>query len=169
MGLMLYVSLILIFKIIVMESELLEIVIKAYTKMTGLENVTADTLVIKRHVIPLRRRLSVTCGFMILKDAKLDTIQDFVVAVNSGSYVYENYVERVLQIAKVLSGVEYDCNDELFNDCTLTERYNKRCSLCAKISSRYQIEFDASIDNLITATDFAKYIFKRLNVDKTLI
>ena len=36
------------------------------------------------------------------------------------------------------------------------------CSLCAKISSRYQIEFDASIDNLITATDFAKYIFKPL-------
>ena len=151
-----------------MENELLEIVIEAYTKMTGLKNVTADTLVIKRHIVPLRRRLSVTGGFMILKDAKLDTIQDFVVAINSGLYVYKNYVERVIQIAKALSGVEYACKDVLFNDCTLTEQYNKRCCLCTKISNRYQIEFDASIDNLYTAEDFAKYIFKRVNVDKTL-
>lgn len=153
---------------IIMERNLLEIVIEAYTTMTGLQNVTADTLVIRRHIIPLRRRLSVTGGFMILKDAKLDTIQDFVAAIDSGMYVYANYTERVLQIAKVLARVEYTSNEELFNNCTLTERYNKRCALCDKISTRYEIQFDDSVDSLRSAEDFAKYIFKRLNVDKTL-
>lgn len=152
----------------IMEKNLLEIVIEAYTKMTGLKNVTADTIVIQRHIIPLRKRLSVTGGFMILKDAKLDTIQDFVIAIDSGMYVYSNYAERVLQIAKALSGAEYTSNEELFNNCTLTERYNKRCALCDKISTRYQVQFDDSIDSLRSAEDFAKYIFKRVNVDKTL-
>ena len=151
-----------------MEKNLLEIVIEAYTTMTGLKNVTADTLVIKRHIIPLRKRLSVTGGFMILKDAKLDTIQDFVAAIDSGMYVYANYAERVLQIAKALNGVEYTSKEELFNNCTLTERYNNRCALCDKITTRYHVQFDDSIDSLRSAEDFAKYIFKRLNVDKTL-
>ena len=151
-----------------MEKTLLEIVIEAYTTMTGLKNVTADTLVIKRHIIPLRRRLSVTGGFMILKDAKLDTIQDFVAAIGSGMYVYANYTERVLQIAKALNGVEYKCKAELFNDCTLIEQYKYRCALCDKISTRYQVQFDDSVDSLRSAEDFAKYIFKRVNVDKTL-
>lgn len=152
-----------------MEKELLEIVINEYAQMTGLENVTADTCVKEKHVVSLKKRLSINGGFMILKDAKLDTVNDFVVAIDAGFDAYANYACQVVEIAEALSKTNYSHKDALFDDCCLREQCKYRYLLCKKISSRYQIEFDEKVDSLHTAEDFARYIFKRVNVQKTLI
>ncbi len=148
--------------------ELLEIIIAEYQQMTELKNVCADTKIRNTHIVPLKKRLSINGGFMILKDAKLQTIRDFAVAIEAGFDAYTNYAYHVVQIAKSICKTNYTYKDILFDDCCLREQCKNRYLLCKKISSRYKIEFDEQVDDLHSAEDFAKYIFKRINVNKAL-
>ena len=149
--------------------KLLEIVVAEYQQMTGLNNVSEDTKIVNKHIVPLKKRLCVRHDLLILKSAKLETIRDFVVAVNEGTVALGNCITEVLQIVEQIVGCAYSSDDILFHNFEAEHWCQYRYRLYKEIRKRYGVKFDEQFTDLLTAKDFAKYIFKRINVDKTLV
>lgn len=149
--------------------KLLGIVVAEYQQLTGWNEVSENTKIVKRHIVPLKKRLYIKHDLLILKAAKLETIGDFVVAVNDGSNALNKYVAEVLLLVKKITGCAYSSDDILFHNFATRHLCQYRYRLYKKIRNQYGIKFDEQFADLITAKDFAKYIFKRINVDKTLV
>lgn len=66
-----------------MKEELLKIVCAEYRKMTGLDMVDINVSLPGRHINFLRERLTVNYGFKIMKRCSMNTINDFVKAIQA--------------------------------------------------------------------------------------
>lgn len=66
-----------------MKEELLKIVCTEYRKMTGLDMVDINASLPGRHIDFLKERLTVNYGFKIMKGCRMNTINDFVKAIQA--------------------------------------------------------------------------------------
>ena len=99
-----------------MKEELLKIVCAEYRKMTGLDMVDINVSLPGRHINFLRERLTVNYGFKIMKRCSMNTINDFVKAIQAAYDFFEDLVKQTTEAAKQVCGREYGAKQVLFAD-----------------------------------------------------
>ena len=83
-----------------MKEELLKIVCTEYRKMTGLDMVDINASLPGRHIDFLKERLTVNYGFKIMKGCSMNTINDFVKAIQAAYDFFEDLAKQTTEAAK---------------------------------------------------------------------